>query len=69
MKRLILLPVRLYQLVISPWLPLACRYTPSCSEYMVQAVLKHGAFKGTFHGLRRLLRCAPWGGHGFDPVP
>jgi len=68
-KYLVILPVRLYQLTISPWLPKSCRYEPSCSNYMLEAVRKHGAFKGTWLGVRRLLRCAPWGGHGFDPVP
>lgn len=69
MKYLVIIPVRLYQLLLSPLLPPACRYFPSCSAYMIEAVRKHGAFKGTFYGLRRLLRCAPWGGHGYDPVP
>jgi len=68
-KYLVIIPVRLYQLTISPWLPRSCRYEPSCSNYMLKAVRKHGAFKGTWLGVRRLLRCAPWGGHGFDPVP
>jgi len=68
-KYLVIIPVRLYQLTISPWLPRSCRYEPSCSNYMLEAVRKHGAFKGTWLGVRRLLRCAPWGGHGFDPVP
>src|SRR5579859_702692 len=68
-KYLVIIPVRIYQLTISPWLPRACRYEPSCSNYMLEAVRKHGAMKGTWMGLRRLLRCAPWGGHGFDPVP
>ena len=68
MKILILLPVRLYQLLISPLLPPACRYYPSCSNYMIQAVQKNGVIKGVFQGLRRLLRCAPWGGYGYDPV-
>ncbi|HYE99044.1 MAG TPA: membrane protein insertion efficiency factor YidD [Planctomycetota bacterium] len=69
MKYLILIPVRIYQLLISPLLPPACRYFPSCSNYMVQAVQKHGALKGLWLGTKRLLRCAPWGGHGYDPVP
>lgn len=69
MKYLILVPVRLYQLFLSPLLPPACRYFPSCSSYMIQAVQKHGFFKGGWMGARRLLRCAPWGGHGYDPVP
>ena len=69
MKYLILIPVRIYQWTISPLLPPACRYFPSCSNYMIQAVLEHGAIKGTWLGLKRLLRCAPWGGYGYDPVP
>jgi putative membrane protein insertion efficiency factor len=69
MRRLIILPVRLYPFVIAPLLPPACRYFPSCSNYMIQAVQKHGAFKGVYYGAKRLLRCAPWGGHGYDPVP
>lgn len=64
-----IVPLRLYQLLISPLLPPACRYFPSCSNYMLQAVRKHGAFRGTWLGLRRLCRCHPWGGHGYDPVP
>ena len=69
MKYFILVPVRLYQLLISPLLPPVCRYYPSCSQFMVEAVRKHGAFKGGWLGTRRLLRCAPWGRHGYDPVP
>ncbi len=69
MKYLVILPVRLYQMLVSPWMPNVCRYTPTCSRYMVEAVEKHGVLKGTFLGIRRLLRCTPWGGHGHDPVP
>lgn len=62
--------IRFYQLGISPFLgPSKCRYTPTCSEYAHQAIIKYGAAKGTFLALKRLLRCTPWGGHGFDPVP
>jgi len=68
-KYFVTVPVRLYQILISPLLPPVCRYYPSCSAYMIEAVEKHGALKGTFLGLKRLLRCAPWGGHGYDPVP
>jgi putative membrane protein insertion efficiency factor len=68
-KHLVLVPVRLYQILISPWMPACCRYFPSCSNYMVQAVERHGVLKGTALGTWRLLRCAPWGGHGYDPVP
>ena len=69
MKSFVLIPVRIYQMTISPLLPPACRYYPSCSNYMLQAVRKHGAIKGAFYGIRRLLRCAPWGNWGYDPIP
>lgn len=69
LKKLALLLVRFYQLAIRPLLPNACRYTPSCSEYATEAVQKYGAFKGLWLGLKRILRCHPWGGHGYDPVP
>jgi len=69
MRYLVIFPVRIYQYLIAPILPPACRYFPSCSNYMIQAVQKHGVFKGVALGVKRLLRCAPWGGHGYDPVP
>jgi len=66
-------PVRLlvwiYQLVISPLLPGACRYDPTCSQYMLEALKIWGPFKGTWLGLKRIGRCHPWGSHGHDPVP
>jgi putative membrane protein insertion efficiency factor len=58
--------VRAYQFAISPWLPKACRYHPSCSEYMILALRKHGPVVGTAKGLFRVCRCNPWGGHGED---
>ena len=58
-----------YQLAIRPLLPNACRYTPSCSEYTIEAVNKYGALKGSWLGMKRIARCHPWGGHGYDPVP
>ncbi len=61
--------VRLYQYTISPLLPGACRYTPTCSEYGLTALRRHGAFKGGWLTLKRFLSCNPWGGHGYDPVP
>lgn len=61
--------VRFYQLAISPHLPSACRYTPTCSQYMIEAIQIHGAVKGTWLGLKRISRCHPWGGCGHDPVP
>lgn len=64
-----LLLIKIYQLLISPLLPPACRYTPTCSQYAVEALRKHGLFKGGWLAARRILRCHPWGGSGYDPVP
>jgi uncharacterized protein len=61
--------VRFYQYAISPYTPASCRYTPTCSQYAVEAIQKYGPFKGGWLALRRIFRCHPWGGHGFDPVP
>ena len=61
--------VRFYQGAISPFLPNACRYTPTCSQYMIEAVTRHGVIRGGWLGLKRMARCHPWGGHGHDPVP
>lgn len=69
MKKLLILPIRFYQLYVSPLLPPACRYTPTCSQYAIEAIQKHGALKGLWLAVRRLLRCNPWGGSGYDPVP
>jgi hypothetical protein len=66
---LLIFLVRAYKAMISPWLMPSCRYSPTCSEYAAQAIQKYGAFKGGWLALRRLLRCHPWGGHGYDPVP
>jgi uncharacterized protein len=68
-RTIFIFPVLVYQYVISPLLPASCRYTPSCSEYTKQAILKHGIFKGTWLGIKRISRCHPWGGQGHDPVP
>ena len=67
--RLLVLPIRFYQLCISPLLGPSCRFTPTCSEYARQALIKHGPVKGLWLAFRRLLRCHPWGGSGYDPVP
>ena len=64
-----LLLIRFYQRFISPYLPNSCRYTPTCSQYAVEALKKYGLFKGGWLALRRILRCHPWGGSGYDPVP
>lgn len=66
---LLLMPIRFYQVCISPLAPPACRFTPTCSEYARQAIIKHGPFKGLYLAIRRILRCHPWGGSGYDPVP
>ena len=69
LRPIALLPVRAYQWVISPILPVSCRYLPTCSQYAVEAVETHGVLKGGWLALKRLCRCHPWGGSGFDPVP
>ena len=69
LRRIFILPIRFYQLCISPMLPNACRFTPTCSQYAVEAIMKHGIFRGSWLALRRILRCHPWGGSGYDPVP
>lgn len=69
LKAILIALVRFYQGAISPYFPASCRYTPTCSQYMVEALQKHGAFRGLALGLKRLLSCHPWGGHGHDPVP
>ncbi len=58
-----------YKNAISPLLPAACRYEPTCSEYGMQAIRKYGPFKGGWLTVKRIISCAPWGGHGHDPVP
>ena len=63
-----ILLVRIYQYGLSPLLPNACRYTPTCSNYMIEALYKYGVFKGGWLGIKRILRCHPWGGHGHDPL-
>lgn len=61
--------VKFYQIVISPFFPSSCRFTPTCSAYSIEALKKYGFVKGLWLTIKRLLRCHPWGGHGFDPVP
>ncbi len=61
--------VKIYQWIISPILPQSCRYVPTCSSYMLEALRIWGPIKGTYLGLKRILSCHPWGGHGHDPVP
>lgn len=66
---LLIMYVRLYQRFISPLTPPSCRFTPTCSQYAVEALQKYGPFKGLWLAVKRLLRCHPWGGSGYDPVP
>jgi len=66
---LLILPIKMYKTVISPILPPACRYTPTCSTYAIEALKKHGPFKGLYLAIKRILSCHPWGGSGYDPVP
>jgi len=69
LRRILQLFVRAYQVTLSPLFGDCCRFTPSCSEYMIEALEVHGAVKGTLLGLRRILRCHPFGKKGYDPVP
>jgi len=61
--------VRFYQVAISPYTPSSCRYSPTCSSYTLEALQKHGAFKGGWLAIKRIGSCHPWGGSGYDPVP
>lgn len=67
--RLLILIARFWQVGPSRILPPTCRYAPSCSEYTILAIRKYGAIKGSWLGFKRLMRCHPWGGSGYDPVP
>jgi len=60
--------IKFYQYTLSPLLPNSCRYTPTCSQYTSQAIHKYGPIKGTWLGIKRLSRCHPWGGSGYDPL-
>jgi len=69
MKSMLIGLVRGYRRAISPVLPPLCRYEPTCSRYMEEAIQVHGPLRGSWMGLKRLARCTPWGGSGYDPVP
>ncbi len=69
MAKILLVLIRFYQYAISPLLPPRCRYTPSCSQYALEAVRRYGALKGGWLACKRIARCHPWGGCGHDPVP
>lgn len=69
MKFLLISLIRFYQRCISPLTPPACRFTPTCSQYTLEAIQKYGAIRGIWLGIKRICRCNPWGGSGYDPVP
>jgi|TARA_Y100000816_G_C25847573_1_gene442809 hypothetical protein len=64
-----IIPIKLYQILLSPLLGQSCRYHPTCSQYAVEAIEKYGPIKGIWLGIKRIARCHPWGGSGHDPVP
>lgn len=68
-RKIFIFIIRLYQKFLSPFLGAQCRYTPTCSQYAVEALQKHGALRGGWLAFKRILSCNPWGGHGHDPVP
>ncbi len=68
-RKIFTIPIVVYQYVISPFFPGSCRFTPTCSHYAKDAIMKHGVLKGTLLAVKRIARCHPWGGSGFDPVP
>ncbi len=73
MKKILIYPllvlIKLYQNFISPLLPSTCRYSPTCSEYSKQSLVKFGLIKGSILSIKRIIKCNPWGGSGYDPVP
>ena len=66
---ILIIPIKIYKIFISPILPNACRYYPTCSEYSIEALKKHGSIKGFYLAVKRILSCNPWGGSGIDMVP
>ncbi|MEL6392360.1 MAG: membrane protein insertion efficiency factor YidD [Bacteroidota bacterium] len=69
LRWVLILPIRFYQLFISPWLGARCRYQPTCSHYAIEALKEWGAIKGSWLAMKRIGKCHPWGGSGYDPVP
>jgi uncharacterized protein len=69
LAKFFILLIRIYQYTLSPYIGHACRYTPTCSVYSVEAIKKYGPFKGGWMAIKRVLSCNPWGGSGYDPVP
>lgn len=69
MKWILIFTIWIYQKTLSPFLPRTCRFYPTCSSYFIEALKKYGFFKGSYLGIRRILRCHPWNDGGYDPVP
>ena len=70
LQAIVIFPIRIYQYTLSPLLgPNKCRFQPTCSHYTIEAIQEWGIFKGLWLGIKRISKCHPWGGHGFDPVP
>jgi putative membrane protein insertion efficiency factor len=67
--RFLILLIRLYQVTLSPFIGRSCRYLPTCSNYGIESLRKHGAIRGTWLTIKRVCSCHPWGGSGYDPVP
>ena len=67
--KLFIIIIKFYQYFVSPYFPASCRFTPTCSAYGIEALKKHGPFKGGLITIKRILSCNPWGGSGYDPVP
>ena len=65
----LIVPIKLYQILLSPLIGPSCRFTPTCSNYAIDAINKHGPFKGFWLAIKRISKCHPWGGSGHDPVP
>lgn len=68
-SRFLIFMIRVYQVTLSPFIGRACRYTPTCSNYGIEAIRKYGAIKGSWLTIKRIASCNPWGGSGYDPVP
>tara|TARA_B100000965_G_scaffold43125_8_gene31636 strand:- start:11768 stop:11998 length:231 start_codon:yes stop_codon:yes gene_type:complete len=68
LRKIFVMPILLYQYLISPLIPISCRFDPTCSQYSKEAIIKHGIFKGYILSIKRIIKCHPWGGSGYDPV-